>query len=259
MHREGFREILRFFEPGYDVPSYNTLWNTIKHQYETTRKNIAKEMRGQTVSLTTDLWTSSTMEPYITVSAHYITNTWQLKARVLCTSIMSERHTAANIADRLSEIIKEWGIQVFCTVHDNASNINLAMELCELFPNDLGCTGHTLQLAIKSGLVLPDVAKVIDAARRVVSHFRHSAVATCALKRRQDQLGIRAKKLQNDCAVRWNYTYVMLQRLFEQRIAVQSVFADETVTKPSVQKSLAMRASQWELLEQLILVLQPLA
>lgn len=51
----------------------------------------------------------------------------------------------------------------------------------------------------------------------------------------------------------------MLQRLFEPRIVVQSVLADETVTKQSIQKSLAMRASQWELLEQLIPVLQPLA
>lgn len=74
--------------------------------------------------------------------------------------VMSEKHTAANIADRLSEIIKEWGIQVFCKVHDNATNMNLAMELCKLFPNDRSWTGHTLQLAIKSGLVLPDIAKV---------------------------------------------------------------------------------------------------
>ena len=91
------------------------------------------------------------MEPYITVTAFYITDTWQLKAQVLCTSMMPERHTAANIADRLTEIIKEWGILVFCTVHDNASNVN--MELCEMFPGDLGCTRHTLQLAIKTGLI----------------------------------------------------------------------------------------------------------
>lgn len=153
------------------------------------------------MSLTTDLWTSFTMKPYITVTAHYITNTWQLKARVLCKSIMSESYTAANIANRLSEIIKEWGIQVFCILHDNASDMNLAMELCELFPNDLGCNGHTLQLAIKSGLVLPDITKAIDAARRVFSHFHHSAVAICALKRQQKQLGTKAKKLQNDFAV----------------------------------------------------------
>lgn len=137
--------------------------------------------------------------------------------------------------------------------------MNLAMELCEIFPNDLGCTAHTLQLAIKAGLILPDVVKAVDAARRVVSHFRHSSVAACALKKRQEQLGIKFNKLQTDCPVRWNSTVVMLQRLFEQRIAVQSVLGDENVTKPNVQKSLAMRASQWEVIEQLIPVLQPLA
>lgn len=79
---------------------------------------------------------------------------------------MPERHTAANTADCLSEIIKEWGILVFGTVHDNASNMNLAMELCEMFPKDLGC--NTLQLVIKTALVSPKVVKVYDAARRVV-------------------------------------------------------------------------------------------
>ena len=88
------------------------------------------------------------------------------------------------------------------------------------------------------------MVKAIDAARRVVSHFRHSALATCALRKRQEQLGISANKLQTDCPVQWNSTVVLLQRLFEQRIVVQSKLADETVTKPSVQKSLAMRASQ---------------
>lgn len=39
----------------------------------------------------------------------------------------------------------------------------------------------------------------------------------------------------------------------------ESVLAGETVTKPGAQRSLAMRASQWELVEQLIPVLQPLA
>ncbi|XP_070409459.1 E3 SUMO-protein ligase ZBED1-like [Nothobranchius furzeri] len=259
VHGDGFRDLLNFFEPGYNVPSYNTLWNAIAHQYDNLRENIGEEMKGQSVSLTTDLWTSSTMEPYITVTAHYVTDSWQLKARVLCTTMMPERDMAVNIADRLSKIISEWGIQVFCTVHDNASNMNLAMELCEMFPHDLGCTGHTLQLAVKAGLVLPEVVKAVDAARRVVSHFRHSSLASCALKQRQEQLGVKSNKLQTDCPVRWNSTFVMLQRLFEQRIAVQSVLADEAVTKSSVQKSLAMRASQWELVEQLIPVLQPLA
>ena len=63
-------------------------------------------------------------------------------------------------------------MQVFCTVHDNASNMNLALERCELSPTDLGCAGHTLQLAIKAGLDLPDITKAADGVRRIVSNFR---------------------------------------------------------------------------------------
>ncbi|KPP57294.1 zinc finger BED domain-containing protein 1-like, partial [Scleropages formosus] len=174
-----------------------------------------------------DLWTSSTMELHIMVTAHYITNTWKLKARLLCTALMPERHSAANIAGRLSRN----GGAYWCFAQS--------------------------MLAIKTGLVLPDVVKAIDAARRVVCHFCQTAVATCALKKWQEELGLGANKLQIDCLVRWNSTVIMLQPLLEQRIAVQSVLADETVSKPNLQMSLTIRASWWELLEQLIPALQP--
>uniref|UniRef100_A0A3B4VA39 BED-type domain-containing protein n=1 Tax=Seriola dumerili TaxID=41447 RepID=A0A3B4VA39_SERDU len=255
----GFRDIIHFFELGYVIPSHTTLWKTITHQYDELRAQLASDIKDQSVSLTTDLWTSPTMEPYITVTAHYLTAAWEMKAKVLRTCVMPERHTAVNIAQRLTDTIREWGLMVFCVIHDNASSMNLAMTLCEDFIHDLGCTGHTLQLAIKAGLDLPEVAKAIDAARRVVSHFRHSAVATCALKKRQAQLNVKENRLQTDCPTRWNSTFTMLERLNEQRIPVQAVLEDETVTKPTARKALTMRASQWELIQQLLPVLRPLA
>ncbi|KAJ3580749.1 hypothetical protein NHX12_026803 [Muraenolepis orangiensis] len=51
----------------------------------------------------------------------------------------------------------------------------------------------------------------------------------------------------------------MLERLSEQRLPVQAVLADETVTKVGIRRSLAMRECQWELVAQLIPVLRPLA
>ncbi|KAJ8381066.1 hypothetical protein SKAU_G00018440 [Synaphobranchus kaupii] len=178
-------------------------------------------MKDQSVSLTTDLWTSPTMEPYITVTAHYLSATWEMKAKVLRTCPMPERHTAADIAQRLTDTIREWGPAVFCVTHDNASSMNLAMTLREDFSHDLGCTGHTLQLAIKAGLDLPEVAKAIDAARRV-------------------RIPVQAV-------------------LEEQRIPVQAVLEGETVTKSTARKALSLRASQWELIQQLLPVLRPLA
>ncbi|KAI4808180.1 hypothetical protein KUCAC02_000246 [Chaenocephalus aceratus] len=201
LSEEGFRDIMTFFEPGYKIPSHATLWSNIMLQYNTVKARIANEMKDKSVSLTTDLWTSCTMDPYITITAHYITDTWELKSRVLRTTIMPERHTAVNIVQRLKETIEEWDLVVFCTIHDNAA-LNLAMELCKQFPHHLGCAGHTIQLAIKAGL--PEIAKTTDAARRVVSHFRHSSVAVCALKKRQEQLGQRrqlscAEKITSGC------------------------------------------------------------
>ncbi|CAK6970290.1 hypothetical protein NHX12_033249 [Scomber scombrus] len=152
---------------------------------------------------------------------------------------MPERHTAANVAQRLTDTIGEWGLMVFCVIHDNASSMNLAMSLCEDFSHDLGCTGHTLQLAIKAGLDLAEVAKTIDA--------------------RQAQLNVKEKRLQTDCPTRWNSTFTMLERLHKQRIPVQAVLEDETVTKSTARKALSMRASQWELIQQLLPVLRPLA
>lgn len=112
---------------------------------------------------------------------------------------------------------------------------------------------------MKAGLNLPEISKTTDAARRVVSNFCHSAVAHCALKQRQQQLGVKVKKVQNDCATRWNSTFTMFQQLYEQRLPVKAIIADEKVTKVYIPKSLDMRGYQWELMEQLIPLLRPLA
>lgn len=70
-------------------------------------------------------------------------------------------------------------------------------------------------------------------------------MATWALKEWQEQVSIKVNKLQ---------TVVIHQQLFVQRLAVQSVLTDATVTKP-----LAVTVSHEELVEQLIPVLQSLA
>lgn len=103
------------------------------------------------------------------------------------------------------------------------------------------------------------VSKTIDAARRIVSHFHHSSVATRTLKARQEQLSIRGRKLQSDCATRWNSTFDILDHFYEQRIPVQAVLADEMVTNVQYRKSLAIKSSCWNLIEQLLPILRPLA
>ena len=77
------------------------------------------------VSLTSDVWSSSATEGYITVTAHFLTNEWNMFSCVLETSGFQERHTSVNIADKLGKIGESFSInkKVSTVVHDNAANM----------------------------------------------------------------------------------------------------------------------------------------
>ena len=70
-------------------------------------------------------------------------------------------------------------------MHDQCSNMQLAGEmLCELSGNcqSLSCVAHRLQLCVEEGLAISSIAQAIGAAKKLISHFRHSALATSELK-----------------------------------------------------------------------------
>ncbi|XP_077352899.1 E3 SUMO-protein ligase ZBED1-like isoform X2 [Festucalex cinctus] len=253
---DGFRQLLAYLAPGFAVPSAETLWRAIERRRDGLRDDLAEEMKGRHVSLTTDVWTSAADGgSYATVAAHYVTDAWERRRRVLRTCTWPEERADVNVARRLREVVTEWGVRVFCTVHGNAGNA----ELGETFPYDLGCSQRTLRRALRAALAVPDVAAAVEAARRLVGHFRDSPPAAAALARRRRRLGLSAGKLRSDCPLRWDSTFVMLRQLLEQRMTVQAVLADEALTDAGVRKWLALKVWQWELLERVVAVTEPLA
>ena len=116
------------------------------------------------------------MDGYLTETAHFITDQ-QLCTRVLMTAGMPEHDTGVNIADRLTGTAKEWGIastQVSALVHDNAANAVNAAEITN-WPH-FGCVGHTIQLAIKSGLEISVINRLISAGRKLVGEFQAQCI-----------------------------------------------------------------------------------
>jgi len=45
------------------------------------------------------------------ITAHYITAEWEMKSCVLQTPEVVQRHTAANVAKELQDIVQEWAIE----------------------------------------------------------------------------------------------------------------------------------------------------
>ena len=60
----------------------------------------------------------------------------------------------------------------------------------------LKCSAHCLQLCVNAGLTSVSVVEhTIASAKKLVDHFRHSVVASEALKERQQLMGIDQKTL----------------------------------------------------------------
>ena len=257
---DGFRQLLNTIEPGYQVPSHTHITKICRQIFQTTKEELRKTLEGQPhVALTTDIWTSRATQAYLTITAHFITAEWKMGSAVLQTQEMPERHTGVHISEKLKEATSEWGIadeKVVAVVHDNATNMVLAADLLEGW-GDLSCFGHTLQLAVNTGLALNAIARLTAVCRKIVGHFKHSVVAMGALAERQRSLKIAEHSLIQDVATRWNSTYFMYERLAEQRVAIYAVIHDERVTAPA-QRHLDLSDDQWDLLTQLLVVLKPL-
>ena len=211
--------VLNYLEPAYRVPSHTHISTVCCRIYNLQREKVKNEIEGSSLALTTDIWTSTAVESYLTVTTHFVDEFWHLCSRVLITKEMPERHTGSNIVQRLKQPAEEWGIQprqVSAIIHDNAANAVLGAELTE-WPH-FGCVAHTLQLCVTSGLELPVIDRMVAVARKLAGHFRHSVVATTALRKKQTRLEIPIHSLIQDVTTRWNSFFFNNILCIKQRI-----------------------------------------
>ena len=248
-------------EPGYILPSRKQFSVDIFHKFETCKDKLKKCLAAEefSMALTTDIWTSMATEAYMTVTCHFIDPNGKLQNFVLERIGFPERHTGVNIAEKLKEVGERWGIthKVIIVSHDQGSNMEAAMEVLTEGCNwqSLPCCAHRLQLCLLAGFKINAIDKLIAVVKKIVSHFHHSVVATEALKNKQKQMNITAKKLINSCPTMWNSTYEMLQRVLKLHWPITAVLSDDTTKRSD--RYLNLKTEQWKLTEDLDAVLEP--
>ena len=131
------------------------------------------------VSITTNCWTSHATESYMTVTAHFVNNEYELKSYVLQTRELDEPHTAEHLAKELENCALEWGLNKPTVVSDNASNILKAVKILNW--RNVPSLAHTINLAAKTGLRVNFVSKLLAKSRDIVGYFKPNAYATSTL------------------------------------------------------------------------------
>ena len=80
------------------------------------------------------------------------------------------------------------------------------------------CFIHTLQLCIHDSIFgQKSIKEILTLCRGITTHFNHSPIACAKLKSIQQQLSTEPHKMKQDVSTRWNSSFEMLQRTFEQK------------------------------------------
>ncbi|KAJ4919271.1 hypothetical protein JOQ06_022231 [Pogonophryne albipinna] len=221
-------------EPRYPVPTRQHLTKVcVPRLYAQTKAHVKASLgKAERVALTCDGWTSRTTEAYVTITAHFINEEWDLVTYVLQTRDMPESHTGHNLAEHLRKALAEWEITEKdpVIVTDNASNMTIAAEEAA-FTLHVKCYAHTLNLAAQRALKITAVARLLGRVRRIVNFFRQSTTANHMLKEKQRLLQLPEHKLMTDVVTRWNSAHNMLERFLEQQPAICAALLSSEVRK----------------------------
>ena len=255
---EGFIRYSQHLEPRFALPSRRRLSERIvPDMYIKVKDGIGKLLlAGKKIAFTTDIWTEgNTTKAFIGVSAHWIDSEWNRKFAVLTCEQFSGRHTGDMIAVKFQAALAEWKIpRELClmVIRDNASNMVNAFRQADI--PSLGCVLHTLQLAINDCIF--DQRVVSDSlavCRRLVGHFKHSALASQRLADIQRQLQMEILRPVQDVSTRWNSSYYMVERLLRMKHAL-SVLCSET----DGMQDKTISPNQWSVLENVKVMLEPI-
>ncbi|KAH1204005.1 Zinc finger BED domain-containing protein RICESLEEPER 2 [Glycine max] len=125
----GFRRFCNVVQPLFKVISCNTLKLDILKFYESERAKTMKliQKNSSRIAITIDTWTASNQDKgYMTITAHFIDNNWNLQSRLMRFMYVPALHTAEVLAEIIIEHFFEWNLDRkygMSIIHDSIEKI----------------------------------------------------------------------------------------------------------------------------------------
>lgn len=133
VEKKPFHQMVKTLDPQYELPGRKYFSQTaIPDLYRQVHEEVKASVAGAShYALTTDMWSSRDMTPYMSLTCHYISSDWEQESKCLLTSFFPENHTADNLRDALQAALEEWGLSVdklSAITTDNGANIAAAVR-----------------------------------------------------------------------------------------------------------------------------------
>lgn len=267
---ESFRDMIASFN-SYAKPMSNKRMKDIIIRLEDAMRDAAIEtMRGQSVCITMDHWTSKANQNYTGMTAHFIDDDFVLHDHTLGMFLHQGGTTSANL-DAAYEDLKEVRLKlngvadIFAATTDTTANMNkFGIALEERGVHHVYCTDHVLQLTCKlcyekapaAGSFGEEFFASVQKARAIVSFINSSSQALEKLKSYQKTLdsfaGQKVVGVVTDVVTRWWSTHDMIERILRLRHAIWAMGANDELG--SCQELIPR---DWDNLSSIMVVLKP--
>jgi hypothetical protein len=260
----GFQRLMATAAPQYSLPTRDHLTKkALPDLYAEMKSKVgamisANHACGGRSAFTSDIWTSQAdNSAFLSVTAHWVTETYERHAAVLSVMPFHERHDSGHIWSALLSIFEKWEISlknVNCFVVDNASNFRKALKDADVV--SVNCFAHTLQLVLdKPVLQHTGVSMILKECRKIIGHFSHSPAALQELRNHYaaELPGSQPESMpkpRQDVKTRWNSSLHMLQSMRPLRRALRAYSMNNEDFK-------TLQAFQWEIIDNVILLLTP--
>ncbi|KAH7969439.1 hypothetical protein HPB52_018192 [Rhipicephalus sanguineus] len=147
----------------------------------------------ESISLTSDMWTSRYNQSYISLTCHYLTSNFEMRSFALENRSVTESHTACNILEHLQAVMDNWELPLqkvpVYVVTDNARNFRAALrenltrkKAC--IAKELGLTPSTLNSIVAKRIEIEENARTFDVKCKQARSSEHVQLdKACIVKR----------------------------------------------------------------------------
>lgn len=167
---EEFKEFAAILDSRWVVPGREKVNNLLDDAFNRVHTLLDHDLRkAEHISFTMDMWTASSRDGYLGITATWIDDNFDLNNAVLAFSHVPYPHTGDALAARIAEVCTHWKIKgkVCSVTTDNATNMRVACRKAGI--PQVPCTAHTINLIVQKGLLPAE--HLIARVKRLITFF----------------------------------------------------------------------------------------
>lgn len=259
----GFKKLIRTLKPDAVLPTQDDILNHILLLYGIERSNLLLILHTiDAISIAIERWTSFSDNTYATVKANFINNDFEPQSYVLATVQLGDINSFGLLNDKVIDVLKNWEIEnkVVSTVYDwyRPPADFLSPGQNHQLGKKMSCFALKLQMAIDNSFnSIPEIKSIIEKCKQMVAYFLHNNSAEIYLNKYQNYLELSCDQLIQASTDEINSTYLMLDRLLSQKLAINSVLRDTDATDSAQAAELQLHENEWLIIKEMVATLKP--